>query len=137
MKFRSINAEYEIVPPVAFGEELNRELPGPEMFSLVVTGINAREQGELETAVLVDKQAGRPLEELRARQYEKIYALVKSKVVSIHNYSLPEGDIADFDQLVEHGSPKLVDYLFATLTSLEALSLAEKSRFIKPPDAEK
>ena len=131
MKFRSINDKYEIAPPVSFGKINNRALPEDEMFYLTVTGINLTEQELLEKEAALDAAKFEP-EKRIDEQKKRTYAKVKEHVVSIHNYELPTGPVTDLDELVKHGGPELVRWLFGVLTSLESLSRAERHNFLAP-----
>lgn len=132
MKFRSINDKFEIAPPVFFDGVANRSLPAEEMFYLVVSGISQSEIDQLEKEATLDLSRYEPAKRMD-EQSKRLHEKVKSKVHSIHNYTLPTGDVTDFDELVKHGGPELVKWLNTVLVGLETLSRAERKNFLPPP----
>lgn len=135
MIVRSINDIYEIAPPLVCGSVSNRSLSEAEMIYFRVRGITITEQEVLDREDALDAHTQRyepakRLEEQQRRRYEK----VREKLLSIHNYRLPDGrEITDFDTLVREGMPEVVKWLFAILTSGEFLSKSERCNFLPPP----
>lgn len=132
MKFKSVTDKFEIAPSLFFDGVSNRSLDKDEMFYLVVSGMSQAEIDQIEKENSLDLSRYEPAKRID-EQNKRLYDKVKAKVHSIHNYTLPSGDVTDFDELMKHAGPELVKWLYSVLVSLESLSRAERKNFLPPP----
>lgn len=131
MKFRRIDEVYEIVPPCEFGGVINRELPESEMFYLRVTGISLTEQDLLEKEQALDQSRYTPDKRIDEQQ-RRLRELIKSKVLSVHNYVIGDREVTSPGELLELIGRDLRTWLFAILMDADALSRAERHNFLAP-----
>ena len=134
MILRDINDIYEIAPPITVGGVSNRSLPAEEMITYRVQGISCPDLDALELQDQIDAgkyDRSRCIEEQQKRRY----ALVKSKVQSIHNYRIRTADggereVTSFDEWYKVAPKEQRDWLFAVAHSGEALTAADRANFL-------
>jgi hypothetical protein len=137
MIFKKIGDVYEIAPPINFGGVNNRSLPEEEMVYIRVQGVTITDKDDLDEKTSLDRnkfEFKKFLEETRKRTY----ALVSSKVLSVHNYFVETSDgqqeIKTFAELCEVAPPELIQWIISVIMSGEALSAAERKNFLPGAD---
>lgn len=134
MIFRAIGDVYEIAPPLQLGGVINRTLPPDEMLFFKVRGVNIKEKDTLEMEAELDR-ARFARDKALEKYNERIYSLVRSKVVEVCNFYVegPEGprEVKDFDEVCRLAPPEVISWLISTIMSGEALTAAERKNYMR------